>query len=160
MDVIELRAEIETDLEPGDDPETVVTVHINGEDLRAIIATTQRDARTRRWETDEWVRENYASLDDWLAIDNFDVWLDLTDVAPPSRHWLGEPDEWLSERGRAAVLTCGCGMFGCGGVAARITVARDTVTWGDFRFANSPTVVPIGPFTFDRAAYEAAIAAL
>jgi len=30
MDVIELGAAIETDLEPGEDPETLVTVRING----------------------------------------------------------------------------------------------------------------------------------
>ena len=39
-------------------------------------------------------------------------------------------------------------------------IEDDVVTWDDFREANFPKVVPIGPFTFRRAAYEAAIAAL
>ena len=161
MDEIELRAVLdETDAELGEPPETLVSVHINGEDLRAIIASSQRDVRTRRWETEDSAREECPSLDEWLAVDNWDVWLDLSDVAPPSRHWLGEPGEWLEEQGLAAVLTCSCGMFGCGGVAARIALEHDTVTWSEFRFANAGPVVPIGPFTFDPAAYEAAIAAL
>jgi len=37
-------------------------------------------------------RERYASLEEWPAPDQWLNHLDLDDVAPPSRHGLGEPD--------------------------------------------------------------------
>jgi hypothetical protein len=84
----------------------------------------------------------------------------LDDVAPPSRHWRGEPIYRLSEDGKAAVLTCSCGDFGCGGVSARITIDAETVTWSDFQEANSPKVIPLLAFRFSRSAYEAALSDL
>ena len=162
MDVIELdRDELEGDWGGGAERFDVVAVRINGEELRVLVVETQRAELTQRWETEDYPRENYASLEDWLAPDHWMDYLGWGDVAPPSRHWLGEPDPILEERGRAAVLTCTCRCYGCGGAAARITIEDDdVVTWSDFRLANSDTLVPIGPFRFDRAAYEAAIAAL
>lgn len=79
-------------------------------------------------------------------------------VAPPSRHWLGEPK--YEEDGRAVILDGSCGVAGCCGVMAHITLARRFVVWSDF-FARGHPPLPDGlHFEFDRTDYEAAIAEL
>jgi hypothetical protein len=69
----------------------------------------------------------------------------------------GSGAQRLSEDGRVAVLTCGCGDFGCGGVSADIEDEGDRVVWRDFHEANGGPVIAVGPFTFDRARYERAL---
>ena len=161
MDEIEIRrGEIEGNWGGGPQVFAVVTVHINGTDLRALVQAPDRDAMVQRWEDDVTLRSLYETRDEYLDPENYEAFLDLSDVASPSGHWLGQPDTELEEDGRAAVLTCTCRTYGCGGTAARITIADDVVTWDDFRHANSGPRVPIGPFRFDRVAYEASIAAL
>jgi len=59
-------------------------------------------------------------------------------------------------RGRCAVLTCGCGWFGCGGGLARIEFNDHTVVWGDFEGVGAGSSVRLGPFSFERAQYEEA----
>lgn len=58
--------------------------------------------------------------------------------------------------GFVPVVTCGCGIFGCGGGYARVTFRAGTVMWNDFRSAPHDRSVGIGTFTFDRKQYEAA----
>ena len=70
-------------------------------------------------------------------------------VAPPSRHWLGEPLPWLSEGASVGVLEGGCGAWQCCGVSAHIEISDSTVTW---------KVDGLDPFTFDRIEYERALA--
>lgn len=81
-------------------------------------------------------------------------------VAPPSRHWLGRPDPGWTEAGRAVVMDCGCGEWECGGVLARIEVDRDVVRWSDFRGPRDGAPIAVGPFTFAREQYEAALSRL
>lgn len=81
--------------------------------------------------------------------------LAFDDVAPPSRHWLGEPYDVVFER--AAVLDGTCGVAGCCGVSARIDTGIDSVTWSDFSVGPN-SALDLGPFVFDRAAYEATLA--
>jgi hypothetical protein len=161
VDVILLqREEVPPDEELGFGVSFVAATFINGVDLRELVVATQREELTARFQNEESLREWYESLDKWLDPANQIAFLALEDVGRPSRHWLGAPDPALTERGRAAVLTCTCGCYGCGGAAAYVTIDDETVIWSDFREANSDTVIPIGPFRFDRRAYEAAIAAL
>ncbi len=112
-----------------DDPDGAIfaAVFINGIDLRALVIATEETELAERYWTEEFVRADHHSLEAWLAPENWIAFLAPKDVAPPSRHWLGAPDPDLTERGRAAVLTCTCGCFGCGGAAARITVDDRTV---------------------------------
>jgi hypothetical protein len=56
--------------------------------------------------------------------------------------------------GFVPVVTCGCGIFGCGGGYARVIFRTDTVVWNDFRSATHDRPVPVGYFTFDREQYE------
>jgi hypothetical protein len=68
----------------------------------------------------------------------------------------------LVDRDTVRVLTCSCSSIGCGGVYVKIDVAEDTVTWRELstlRLEGDPER-PLGPFTFDRRQYEAAIGAV
>jgi hypothetical protein len=58
--------------------------------------------------------------------------------------------------GFVPVVTCSCGIFGCGGGFARVTFRVDTVMWNDFHSATRRRVIAIGAFTFDREQYETA----
>lgn len=90
--------------------------------------------------------------------------VDVHLVAPPSRHWLGEPaygepshapDEY------AAVLDGSCGFVDCCGVSVRIEVTPSTVVWSDFIWGLGRPAVPEGlRFEFPRDEYEGEIAAL
>ena len=51
--------------------------------------------------------------------------------------------------GFVPIVTCGCGIFGCGGGYVRVTFHADTVMWNDFRSATHDRSVGIGTFTFD-----------
>jgi hypothetical protein len=91
----------------------------------------------------------------------------IATVAPPSRHWLGEPtytedpDDRIGDDDgplRPVVLDGECGIADCCGVFARIDIGDEVVTWSDF-FANGRPPLPDGlHFTFDRDQYEHAIA--
>jgi hypothetical protein len=58
--------------------------------------------------------------------------------------------------GFVPVVTCGCGIFGCGGGYVRVTFLRELVQWHDFRSATGDRPIGIGSFTFDREQYESA----
>jgi len=58
--------------------------------------------------------------------------------------------------GFVPVVTCGCGLFGCGGGYARVTFRAETVMWNDFRSAPHDRSAGICTFTFDREQYDPA----
>jgi hypothetical protein len=58
--------------------------------------------------------------------------------------------------GFVPVVTCGCGIFGCGGGYARVTFRVETVMWNDFRSATHDRPVGLGTFMFDLEQYESA----
>lgn len=81
-------------------------------------------------------------------------------VYAPSRRLLGEPeDRWDDWEGRISLLGCGCGSVGCWPLQAKIMARNDVVVWDDFvqphrrRWRHEA----LGPFTFDRSEYEAAL---
>lgn len=67
--------------------------------------------------------------------------------------------------GRAAMYVCAeCGDLGCGAVTAVVTVDPRQVTWSEFGYQNnyepfqaSAVFEGVGPFTFDRSEYSAAL---
>src|SRR5262249_43619925 len=88
-------------------------------------------------------------------------------VLPPSRHFLGEPNEdWFKYAEKIALYECECGCPGCWPFLARITVNRDTVKWSEFEQPHrGPHSVAgwwryddLGPYIFDRAQYVATLA--
>lgn len=85
--------------------------------------------------------------------------VDVSLVAPPSRHWLGSPE--YVELDRAVVLDGNCGEAGCCGTMARISIYRDVVRWDDFFLAGDQLGRAKNlTFVFDRREYEAAIDAV
>lgn len=98
------------------------------------------------------------------------VGLDVANVAPPSRLLLGEPDGWYCcHPGIVTILTCTCGELGCGSVNCFIAADDERVVWSEFRGDLGPidpdgrwrkSYAGFGPFEFDRAQFEAAIASL
>jgi len=87
-------------------------------------------------------------------------------VLLPSREWLGSPaapgfvlDAGDPRRDKAMVLGCTCGISECWFVQARIDVGLDHVRWSEFgQFHRPHWRYDLGPFTFDRAQYEAQLA--
>jgi hypothetical protein len=88
----------------------------------------------------------------------------------PSKHLLGEPEPLYSdlvstgEGSKAALLVCECGEPGCWPLCARIDVTADLVRWSDFEQPHRTgdgdrhwSYETLGPFEFERAAYEAAL---
>jgi hypothetical protein len=108
----------------------VVAVLIDGRDLVDILGeSAELDAAGKSWS---------AGLP-------YDV------VAPPSRHWLGEPMPGYSGSEGVAVLDAGCGLWECCGPGASIEFADTTVTW---------RIRGLDAFHFERAQYEREIAGL
>jgi len=60
--------------------------------------------------------------------------------------------------GKTWVLDCECGNAGCWPWLARIVVETSVVTWSEFAHYHRDWSYNIGPFRFDRAAYEAEFA--
>jgi hypothetical protein len=74
-------------------------------------------------------------------------------------HWRELPERYGD--GRAAVLACECGEPGCWPLRARISIGAETVSWSDFEQPHRGWCHDgLGPFVFDRAAYESAIASV
>lgn len=135
--------------------ETVITV--NGSELVEIVRATEQpfaDAEGR-----SHLAGAYRGLPPSIAF-------------LPSKHLLGNPDplyaDLVGEGGtdKPAVLVCTCGEAGCWPLCARITVSVNAVTWSDFEQPYRAdaeggyllwSYEQLGPFTFDRAAYEQAL---
>ncbi|MCI4066044.1 hypothetical protein MRQ36_27240 [Micromonospora sp. R77] len=135
-------------------------IRVNGEDLRLVAAEATRDL---------WLNE-LDGVDDaekmWrFVLDQYcDLW--ASELGAPSRLLLGEPDEDHRRThglwgGRAPLLGCGsCGDWECWPLLAVIRADDHAVTWSEFVQPHRKQwgELPIGPYTFDRAAYEAALA--
>ena len=77
-------------------------------------------------------------------------------------HYMGDsavgcPGEAPGEPNRTVLLGCCCGTWECAPISAVVEVDDDEVRWS--RFWNFREALPeLGPFVFDRMAYEAAFA--
>jgi hypothetical protein len=122
-----------------------VHLFVNGEDLLDLV---------------RWAEEPYARVDGQRRIAGAYLGLPPAWVLPPSRHFLGQPendDDYLD--GKTFLLGCNCGVPECSPLTARVTMADTTVAWSEFGNPNFPswTLDQLGPFTFDRRQYEAAL---
>jgi hypothetical protein len=87
--------------------------------------------------------------------------LPAADTLPPAGHFLGVSEPYYSgESGRTLLLACECGEPGCWPLEASIRTDDRTVTWTEFKQPHRPqwSYDGFGPFVFDRAAYEVALA--
>ncbi|MDC0675339.1 hypothetical protein [Nannocystis radixulma] len=89
------------------------------------------------------------------------------ELALPSRHLLEPSDD--VRRGfavaaddpihaKTTVLQCTCGILECWFLLVRITLFDEFVVWSDFEQFHRDWVYDLGPFIFDRQAYERALA--
>ncbi|HST64214.1 MAG TPA: hypothetical protein VLM05_03405 [Mycobacteriales bacterium] len=68
-----------------------------------------------------------------------------------------DPQVWFGD-GDSCLLGCTCGETGCWPLTATVTVGPDTVVWDHFRTGHRRwDLAALGPFTFSRAAYDAAL---
>jgi hypothetical protein len=93
--------------------------------------------------------------------------LPAASVLPPSRHFLGAPNEvWLKYGEKVSLYECVCGCPGCWPFLARVVVNSDSVCWSEFEQPHrGPKSVAgwwrydaLGPFVFDRGQYESHLA--
>ena len=88
-------------------------------------------------------------------------------VSSPTRRGESHWQDWYSGvdpqpgfgNGDSCLLGCNCGDTDCWPLAAKITIGSDTVVWDSFRTVR-PTwdLAALGPFTFTRHDYDAALA--
>jgi hypothetical protein len=88
----------------------------------------------------------------------------LLDVLRDLAAWTGTGPSWFT-REKAMLLQCTCGEAGCWPLLARVEVGSDVVRWSDFEQPHRREERPwrhdgLGPFTFDRGAYDRAIGRL
>lgn len=133
----------------GQAEETVILV--NGRDLIDIV---------REYELPMAAREGHPDIAGSY------MGLPPSDVLPPSRHFLGEPNwEMNSVNGKVQVLECECGLPGCWPLLVKITMGEDSVIWSDFeqphRGQDHPngewSYAGLGPYTFARGQYLEAL---
>jgi hypothetical protein len=142
MDAIEFRIEHR---ELGIAPSDCVEVTINGRDLGD-------------WLCDVEGREHgvgYAGLSPDVALSPGTPFLDDPTASANDHDRVYErPGDDV--RRRAYIMRCICGDPGCSYVLAKIRVGPDRVTWSDLVGSHAEPQVysEVGPFEFDRAAYE------
>lgn len=143
MDVVDFRLERE-ELGVGTLP--VINIFVNGEQLQDLVRSVERPYAEK--EGNPALAGSYAGLAAGRHGD-----------AIPASHYLSEPDETWFGDGDTVLLGCVCGVPGCWPLTARVEVSDTTVTWRDFRTGHrSWDLGTFGPFTFDRDAYESALA--
>jgi hypothetical protein len=129
-----------------------IRILINGRDLVEIVRVHEEPFAKREGHPE--IAGAYAGLpaDQYTCL--------------PSRHFLGEPRWALYQVGsKVHVLGCECGEPGCWPLLCEIEATSDRVVWRNFeqphRRANHPSgpwdYEGMGPFEFDRQAYEAAL---
>lgn len=68
------------------------------------------------------------------------------------------PDDRLREK--TALLGCECGFVECWPLFVRTTLSESLVVWSDFEQLHRPWTYDLGPYVFERDAYERALAAV
>lgn len=121
-----------------------VRLFVNGEDLLDLVKHEE---------------EPHARSDPRRRVAGGYAGLPPARVLPPSRHFLGQSEfDWPVD-GKTILFGCDCGVPECSPLMAHVTLTDHTVTWSEFGNPNRPlwTLDQLGPFTFDRSQYEAAL---
>lgn len=141
MDVVEFRVEPES--LAGGDPVPTVTPVVNGRRLQDHVRPLQlphAEAEGR-----PQLAGRYAGLAIWSRLS--------------ASHYLGAPTETWFGDGDTILLGCVCGDAGCWPLTADVQVTSATVVWSNVRQGHRDwDLGALGPFTFDRHDYEAALA--
>lgn len=133
---------IEFEVSRNADDETQLEPVVDGTPLRDLVGTFERE---HGYEP----AGSYAGL---VA--------ELFSYGDLGKYMTGRERKLRSRARHAWLLGCECGGVGCWPLEARIGVTDATITWSRFRQPHRPKwkYEGFGPFTFERAQYEAAIA--
>ncbi|MFJ6567630.1 hypothetical protein ACIQNU_09415 [Streptomyces sp. NPDC091292] len=128
---------------------------VDGTDLRVRVADATRELwRQEQEEKSPDERERFLRAQH--------AGLPLQDIDDPGRHFLGDPAPEFAapSPGATPVLGCACGVWECWPLLTVITSTPETVTWSSFRQPFRPEwgELSLGPYVFERSAYEAALA--
>jgi hypothetical protein len=139
MDVVEFRREVE---ELGVGAATVISPFVNGVKLQELVREVELPFA--RAEKNAELAGSYAGL--------------IADDGLRAAHYLDEPME--RSFGDTVLLGCVCGHALCWPLSARIALSAEAVTWSGFRTGHRRDwdLSDLGPFTFERPAYESALA--
>lgn len=87
--------------------------------------------------------------------------LTLADIRGDSQHFLGRPKASWFEDGDTVLLGCDCGEWGCWPLTTMVAVTPSLVVWSNFRHGHRTwDLSALGPFHFDRTAYESSLLSL
>ena len=140
MDVVEFRLDHEE--LGGRGPFSVINLIVNGTKLQDLVRSVELPYANA--EGSPGLAGSYAGLA----------------VGPglPAIHFLGEPVETWFGDGDTVLLGCVCGDPGCWPLTAQVEISESTVTWSGFRTGHRDwDLSAVGPFTFDRRAYETSL---
>lgn len=144
MDVVEFRVRVEM---LGVGNVNTVTPYVNGTSLIELARRVELGQATKQSEPD--LAGAYAGLAIGMT--------QLVDWKP----WYlnDEPQSWFGD-GDSCLLGCTCGETGCWPLTAKVAVSHDRVTWSGFRTGHRAwDLRMLGPFTFHRDQYKAALTA-
>lgn len=135
---------------PMDDHPTILVwgIRVDGLDLRAHTAWATRELWRPELEDQFEDQERESAELIWRQHGGLGV-LDFT----------GNP--FLRTADRTPLLGCPCGIWQCRPLMAHVAMTPTTVTWSGFRYPEREEwgELPLGPFLFERQAYEEALSA-
>ncbi|MGW1778961.1 hypothetical protein ACWCQQ_07435 [Streptomyces sp. NPDC002143] len=123
-------------------------IRVDGADLRALTAWATRELWRPELEDQFEDQERESAELIWQGHGGLDV-----------REFEDTPNHFLTETAPVPLLGCCCGLWFCAPLMTRIAVLPTTVTWTSFHYPDRQQwgELPLGPFTFDREAYERAL---
>ncbi|MER7052475.1 hypothetical protein [Streptomyces sp. NPDC000351] len=137
---------------------TVWGIQIGGTDLRVLVAQATRELWARELDDDDDTPEEREAF---LLRQHAPLY--FADEARARAHFQGDAQPGLRHQGSGALflLGCPCGIDACWPLLATVTRTEQTITWGAFHQPCRPEwgELPLGPYTFLRAPYEASLAA-
>ncbi|MEV0096253.1 hypothetical protein [Streptomyces sp. NPDC050738] len=137
---------------------TVWGIRIDGTDLRTLVADATRELWGRELDDDD---DTPQEREEFLLRQHAPLYFDVEGQA--QAHFLGDAQRGLRHEvsGALFLLGCPCGIDACWPLLATFTATEQTITWSAFHQPDRPQwgELPLGPYTFLRAPYEASLAA-
>ncbi len=144
---------------PGGGESQQIELRINGTPLLELVRAVELPlAELERDGSGGADRSPQAPAGDYL-------YLSPSDTFFPSRNLYGaayqhgfDVGPTDSSRGKSVLLTCTCGIPDCWFLLAKIEVDQERVVWSAFeQFHRDWDYSALGPFVFERAAYDGAL---
>lgn len=147
---------------PGGGGFQPVELWVNGSGLIDIVRAVELPYALREYDDRLAAGDSAEELGPRGALAGRYLYPNGGDVFLPSQNLLGEPyqhgfvtDLHDPRNRKSLLLQCTCGITDCWFLLANITVTVDTVIWSDFCQFHVDWRYDLGPFVFERGAYEA-----